>query len=212
MAGGSYRTFEFSAGGAAATSSFAWLSIENGKVRRQLDLRGAPGDPNERADIAAAAEAPDGTIVTWTGEAALHRFDSAGAYIGDLRLPEYREERRNARDMEERAETYRAVFKMEAPAEVLREQAAKPKPALVPGEPLKYDSRGRLWLLTSRGHDEFSYFEVFDGERHVGRARVRDRVLGFDVLDTTLVVLAERGTRDANGLRPLHLDWYRVPE
>ncbi len=99
-----------------------------GEVRRQLDLRGAPGDPNERADIAAAAEAPDGTIVTWTGEAALHRFDSAGAYIGDLRLPEYREERRNARDMEERAETYRAVFKMEAPAEVLREQAAKRSP------------------------------------------------------------------------------------
>ncbi len=55
---------------------------------------------------------------------------------------------------------------------------------MVPGEPLKYDSRGRLWVLTSRDHDEFSYFEVFGGERHVGRARVRDRVLGFDVLDT----------------------------
>jgi hypothetical protein len=44
-----------------------------------------------------------------------------------------------------------------------------------------FDERGRLWVLTNRDRDEFSYLDIYRGPEYVGTVRVRDRAVGFDV-------------------------------
>ena len=78
----------------------------------------------------------------------------------------------------------------------------------------KFDEQGRLWIATQRDHDEFSYLDVYvPGEAEfVGSVRVHDRVLGFDLLGSTLVLVVERQLRpdDADGIAERAVDWYDV--
>ena len=80
----------------------------------------------------------------------------------------------------------------------------------------KFDERGRLWIATQRDHDVFSYLDVYlPGEAEfVGSVRVHDRVLGFDLLGSTLVVVVERQLRpdDPDGIPERAVDWYDVGE
>jgi len=64
-----------------------------------------------------------------------------------------------------------------------------------------YDGRGRLWVATTRDRDTFSYFEVWVGTEYAGAVRIRDRLVGYDILGSTLVALVERQP-DQNGMRP----------
>ncbi len=80
----------------------------------------------------------------------------------------------------------------------------------------KFDDLGRLWIATQRDRDEFSYLDVYDpGEAaFVGSVRVSDRVMGFDLLGSTLVVVVERqlSPDDPDGIPDRAIDWYDVSE
>ena len=80
----------------------------------------------------------------------------------------------------------------------------------------KFDDLGRLWIATQRDRDEFSYLDVYDPENaaFVGSVRVNDRIMGFDLLGSTLVVVVERqlSPDDPDGIAERAVDWYDVSE
>lgn len=118
--------------------------------------------------------------------------------------PTYAEELPGPRDVDQYVAGLRRMFGSEPPASQVAEYRRRPKRwhksnAAVDGE-------GRLWIATNRDRDEFSYLEVYADQRLVRTVRVHDRLMGFDVRDSTLVVLAER----ASGPGSRVVDWYRV--
>ena len=74
------------------------------------------------------------------------------------------------------------------------------------------DDQDRLWVLTDRDREEYSYLDVYAGPEFSGSVRVRDRGVGFDVLGSTLAVLVERpvGPDDADGIPDRGIDWYDI--
>lgn len=108
-------------------------------------------------------------------------------------------------------------------AEELRENAAR-RGGFVPPPPstdrprayarhLWFDGHERLWILTNRDRDEWSYLDIYDQDgEYAGTVRVRDRAEGFDVLGSTLAVLVERraGPDDADGIPDRAIDWYDI--
>lgn len=78
---------------------------------------------------------------------------------------------------------------------------------------LWFDGQDRLWVLTNRDRDEWSYLDIYDRDgQYAGTVRIRDRAHGFDVLGSTLAVLVERqaGPDDADGVPDRAIDWYDI--
>ena len=98
--------------------------------------------------------------------------------------------------VEERLESYRATPK---------------NYHLSTGEQL-FDDASRYWIATQRDQHEWSYLDVYENAEYVGSVRVRDRLRAFDLLGSTLVVLADRqvGADDADGIPDRALDWYDI--
>lgn len=73
-----------------------------------------------------------------------------------------------------------------------------------------FDADNRYWIATQRDTHEWSYLDVYENAEYAGSVRVRDRLRGFDVFGSTLVVLVERqvGPDDADGVPDRALDWY----
>ena len=77
-----------------------------------------------------------------------------------------------------------------------------------------FDAANRYWIATQRDLREWSYLDVYEHAGYVGSVRARDRLRGFDVLGSTLVVLVDRpvGADDADGVPDRALDWYEIGE
>ena len=75
--------------------------------------------------------------------------------------------------------------------------------------PFRFDGQGQTWVATSRDRDDYSYFEIWANARYVGTARVRDRLIGYDILGATLVALVERKP-NRDGIAQRALDWYDI--
>ena len=87
----------------------------------------------------------------------------------------------------------------------------KPKEWLLKPAPFGFDNRNRLWVATTRDRDVFSYFDVWSDTTYVGAVRVQDRLLGFDIFDSTLVTIVERAL-DEDGIGERAIDWYDLGE
>lgn len=74
---------------------------------------------------------------------------------------------------------------------------------------LVFDARDRLWYATTRDRDDFSYLDVWVGSEYAGTVRIRDRLMGYDVLGSTLVALVERKP-GRDGIAAQALDWYDI--
>ncbi len=74
------------------------------------------------------------------------------------------------------------------------------------------DDSGRLWVVTSRDRDEFSYFELYVRSNYVGTVRVSSRVVGFDVLGDALAVVTKRRPLpdDTRGIDQHAVAWYDI--
>lgn len=74
------------------------------------------------------------------------------------------------------------------------------------------DDQDRLWVLTNRDREEFSYLDIYAATELVGSVRVRHRAVGFDVLRSRLAVLVERpvGPDDPDGYPDRGIDWYDI--
>ena len=76
---------------------------------------------------------------------------------------------------------------------------------------LVYDDQERLWTATTRDRDRFSYLDVYEGTEYMGTVRVRDRLVGYDILGGTLAVLVDRQP-GVDGIARRAIDWYRIDE
>lgn len=152
---------------------------------------------------------PRGEFVFWmSGGYTLVHFASNGRFLDEFSSPTYDPELPNASDMDHFVSGYRRIFGTDIPPERAEEYRNKPKPALIPTSALRFDGAGRLWVATTRDREDYSYFDLFDGSRFVGSVRVRDRLLGYDILGDVLAVRVERAYADASGEKVQAIDWY----
>jgi hypothetical protein len=202
-----------SPGDSVWSAPVAWLSLERDTIVATRSFR------HESEATAAApaggvpggARAPDGTFAFWVGgDYALVRFGESGEFLGGFSSPAHEPELPSDRDVEAFRDDMSELFGRAPPPARVREFREEPKLPLVRGEPLRYDSAGRLWVATTRDHEERSYFDLFRDGNYLGSVSVRDRLLAYDLFGSTLAVLVERAERDSAGLRPLHVEWYRI--
>ena len=80
----------------------------------------------------------------------------------------------------------------------------------------KFDDQGRFWIATQRDRDDFSYLDVYlpSDAAFLGSVRVHDRIEGFDLVGSTLVVVVERqlAPDDPDGIPSRAVGWYDVGE
>ena len=144
----------------------------------------------------------------------LYFLDHRDARSGRLvKSPTYAVEFPNDRDVAAYLEGMR--FAEPLPPELLKsyeeEYRTKPKPPFLGTGTLVYDSKDRLWYATTRDRDNFSYLDVWVGTRYAGTVRIRDRLMGYDILGSTLVALVERKP-DRSGISAKAIDWYDIGE
>ncbi|MYG81171.1 MAG: hypothetical protein F4187_05105 [Gemmatimonadetes bacterium] len=94
----------------------------------------------------------------------------------------------------------------------LEEFRQRPKNWWIGTQSPVYDDMGRTWIGTTRDRDESSFFDVFAGEEFefLGSVRIRDRLVGYDVLGTTLAVLVERPLARGDVVARRGIDWYDI--
>lgn len=120
--------------------------------------------------------------------------------------PTYAEELPGERDVDQYVAGLRTLFGSEPPSSQVAEYRQRPKRWYRSSAAV--DGQGRLWIATNRDRDEYSYLDVYAAREYAGTVRVRDRLMGFDVRGSTLVVVAERA--NASGAPSRVLDWYRA--
>ena len=145
-------------------------------------------------------------------------------FVGDtgdakvLRAPTYLAELSDERDVARHEEFLMAINRaMGFPAstdvdENLESYRATPKRYFLSTADQLFDAANRYWIATQRDTHEWSYLDVYESAEYVGSVKVRDRLRGFDLLGSTLVVLVDRqvGPDDADGIPDRALDWYDI--
>lgn len=172
-------------------------------------------DASESAEARGSAfgsPAPGGGMVFPACDGRLILFpDRDGDATVAIERPGFAAEFPNEREVAKFAESRRRPTPWRSNADADADVAAfrqEPKPWLHLGP--KLDDAGRLWVLTSRDRDDFSYIELFVGTEYAGTVRVADRVVGLDVLGAVLVVLVDFpvGPGDADGMDDRAVAWY----
>ena len=145
-------------------------------------------------------------------------------FVGDtgeatvVRAPTYLAELPDERDAARFEEFLMAVNRLngspvsESVNENLESYRATPKQYSLGTDHQLFDAANRYWIATQHDTHEWSYLDVYENAEYVGSVRVRDRLRGFDLLGSTLVVLVERqvGADDADGIPDRALDWYHI--
>ena len=127
-------------------------------------------------------------------------------------VPSYVEELPNERDMAERLEVMGTIRNATGLELELDEFRQTPKRWWIGPQSPAYDEMGRAWIGTNRDRDQFSYLDVFtdDGFQYLGSVRIRDRLIGYDILDSTLAVLVERPIGEGDVVARRGIDWYDI--
>lgn len=145
---------------------------------------------------------------------------AADGTAGVVRSPAYIDEPPREREIARRAGQLDALARRpRGPAmrpEWLESYRDTPKFYHLEGALGRFDPAGHLWIATQRDHNEFSYLDVFTvrDAAFLGSVKVRDHMKGFDLVGSTLVVLAERAARpdDLDGIPDHAIDWYDVSD
>lgn len=149
-----------------------------------------------------------GTIAFLTCQSELVYRDSLGG-MDVVRAPTYMPELPNERDVQDYRDLFRGMGNQEPPDVFLRTFSETPKKYGISGRSVIFDDQDRLWVATQRDRDRFSFLDVYEGTEFVRTIRVRDRILGFDVLDLTLVTLVERSlSGSGEEVHERGVDWY----
>lgn len=160
----------------------------------------------------------EGGLVFWACQAELVFLpDRAATQASVVASPMYYEELPSRRDVDRFIEGLARMGNIgggsasSSAFEVYADEFKKtPKRWFLTPEPIKFDQEGRLWVATTRDRDTYSYLDVWSGQSYIGTVRIRDRLLGYDLLGTTLAALVER-TPDRYGIASRAVDWYEIP-
>lgn len=156
--------------------------------------------------LSQGARGPSGMTAFGTCQSELVFLDANGA-MTVIQAPTYSAEPPNERDIQQYKDFLRGLGGLEPSQEALAAFAETPKQYLQSGRSLIYDIRGWLWAATRRDRDRWSYLDVYQGTALLGSVRVRDRLVGFDILGSTLVTLVDRPT-PPDMAADRGIDWY----
>ena len=149
-------------------------------------------------------------------------FDrGAGAEATVVRAPTYTEEFPDEQEVVRRREEIETLNRSfaelglepsQSVEEQLEEYRATPKRYYLSTSQHLFGAGGRYWVATHRDLQEWSYLDVYEDTEYVATVKVRDRMLAFDAVGSTLVVLVERqlGAEDEDGVPDRAVDWYEV--
>ena len=183
----------------------------------------------ERSDIAEAADRecltafigtadPAGGLVYLACEHELAFFDQPDAESATVvPSPAYTGELPNERDVDAYVDGISRIGGgVVTPPESVKEAYAagfreEPKSWFLRPFPFKFDGASRLWVATTRDRDTYSYFDIWIGTQYAGAVRIRDRLLGYDLLGSVLVALVERKP-GRDGIAQRAIDWYDISE
>ena len=196
------------------------VDLASGETVREETSRGGPWDvecgrvfsgiPDGRGGWAFLA--CDGYLVFDSGGGAEPTVVRAPTYAG-----EFPDERDVARRRDEIESFNMALAELGLPPtesveDRLEDYRATPKRYYLSTSQHLFDDGNRYWVATHRDLHEWSYLDVYEDTQYVATVKVRDRMLGFDVVGSTLVVLVERqlGPEDADGVPDRAVDWYEV--
>lgn len=192
------------------------VNIASGEVVRQEGSPTGPWDV-ECGDIHyGIADREDGWVfVACEGHLV---FVGAAGEATVLRAPRYVLEFPDEQEVAEREEEYMDFNRQRGLAaamgieERLEEYRTTPKRYDLGMSAQLFDDADRYWIATQRDMHEWSYLDVYRNAAYVGSVKVRDRLRGFDLAGSTLVVLVDRqvGPDDADGIPDRALDWYDI--
>ena len=209
------------------TGSARLLGAEPGSPRVMLEVDIASGEVYMEAVPEVDAEVECGEIIYgfpnpgggWVHVACEGYlvFVAEDGDVAVLQAPTYTGELPNERDVEWWEGAGRSARRMGVDWDrEMEEIRSTPKHYHLLFGQQKFDQRGRLWIATQRDRDEFSYLDVYlPGEAaFFGNVRVSDRVMGFDLLGSTLVLVVERQLPpdDLDGIAERRVDWYDISE
>lgn len=167
----------------------------------------------ECLNAAVGASMPDGGLVFQVCGNELAFLAHRDAPTADVvASPSYVEALPNDRDVSAHVDLLSSFSRLPGGMSAAELEAAtaefreKPKEWLLKPITFGFDDRDRLWVATTRDRDAFSYFDIWDGTEYAGSVRVQDRLMGFDIFDSTLVTLVER----TPGERAI--DWYDLSQ
>ena len=191
------------------------LDRSSGDIVWQRSIYGIA--PTECGSVGTGMPRPNGGYVFWACDSDLVFLDDRNAETAKVvAMPTYSAELPNERDVE--AYLYdmaRLGGVMSLPQSAMEPYAVgfreRPKKWFHGSRTFNYDGHGRLWVATTRDRDTFSYFEVWVGTEYAGAVQIRDRLVGYDILGSTLVSLVERQP-DQNGIAPRGIDWYDIAD
>lgn len=142
--------------------------------------------------------------------------DRDGDHAMIVEVPTYVEELPNERDVEAYRESIASIsggagrsLPASAWEPYLGDFRETPKRWFLRERPMVYDSQDRLWIATTRDRDAFSYLDIYIGTEYAGTVRIRDRLMGYDLLGSTMVALVERRP-GRDGIARRAIDWYRI--
>ena len=158
---------------------------------------------------------PNGGTVFGTCEHEIVFYSDDPAHdVTVFAAPGYVEEFPNKRDVHIYRTGMRVFYRDGSVPDVeVQRYAETPKQYTLAGQRMIYDSGDRLWIATQRDRDRFSYLDIFEDTVYTGSVQVRDRMLAFDIVNSTLVVLVERPVShdDVDGVPDRAVDWYDIP-
>ncbi len=203
--------------GRGAFQTLVKVSIGSGGVVREEAPPRGPWDVDCGRVIYGIPDRNDGWVFLACGGYLV--FVDAGAVATVVRAPTFVEELPNEWDMARRAEQL-AIFNQGlermglSPSRPIEQRLetyrATPKRYYLSTRQRRFDATNRFWVATHRDLRESSYLDVYENAVYVGSVRVRDRLRGFDLLGSTLVVLVDRQVApdDSDGIPDRALDWY----
>lgn len=196
------------------------VNIASGAIVREEKSPGGPWDV-ECGRVIDGIPAPRGGWAFLACGSHLVFHGGAGAEATVVRPPtyvqEFPDEREVARRRDEIESFNRSLAELgldptESTEEQLESYRSTPKRYYLSTSQHQFDARNCYWVATHRDLHEWSYLDVYENARFVASVKVRDRMVGFDVAGSTLVVLVERqlGPEDADGVPDRAVDWYEV--
>ena len=195
------------------------VNIASGEVVREEASPSGPWDVACGEVTWGIPDLRDGWVLVACGGHLIFVGDTGEVTV--LRAPTYSAELPDERDVA-RHEEWLMAFQRglgvptstadETVAEAMASYRATPKRYFLSTEHQLFDVDNRYWIATQRDTHEWSYLDVYENAEYVGSVRVRDRLIGFDLLGSTLVVLVERqvGPDDTDGIPDRALDWYEI--
>ncbi|MCY3610626.1 MAG: hypothetical protein OXH51_03750 [Gemmatimonadetes bacterium] len=220
LSGVSFNFGVMMAGGNSGTLMTRFdVNVASGQVVREEASPRGPWDVECEPVIWGTPDRDDGWVFVACEGHLVFVGDSGDAIVvqAPAYVPELPDDRDVARREEELVVFYRGLESLGISisgriADRLKSYRATPKLYRLGTRHQLFDAANRYWIATRRDLHEWSYLDVYENAAYLGSVKVRDRLMAFDLVGSTLVVLVERqvGSDDADGIPNRALDWYDV--